>query len=1096
MPRTVPVLLALTFAIVLTPVFPGFAKEMSPVYEPIDPYLATPAPGHLYEIPVVVMRFLPTADGENLDTAKVPDYWSLGHISLSAMKARIDTFDKRIKFMLEAGSRFRGYKDPAARPSLGYRVVAYITVYEHTPPGPVTARQKDGGPLYSPDFHQIFDRFNMEHYVNDLGVKEIWVWMGGGNADFPSYDPTVNKPEDFRHWWESNMSSPLTGDISNSNRDNSDLPLYNTTYTVYGQNIWRTQAEAIHNHGHQLEAILSHVNHLQYGNTDLFWKKFVGQDAGGDFITGRAGWTHMPPNTLNHYDYTGTHTRVKSDIEDWTPDNSGAHAWVNVDTYGTLTYPWPDPDPAAIPQRVESQWYLYWMQSMPGHKNRIRYKNKNMTNWWVFTADWDAAIASQMGLVSQTATELPHLRDPDGGAKKPVDLTAEALSLLPGLKSSASETETAIIFENRTGAEVAYYWIDHKGNAIFYGNLAADASVKQSTYAGHFWLIQDRHRRNLAVFRAVAKTGRAVLLPALMPPIVHLGPAQRPPMYWINTETGTLHRLVGDGIEHIAIGVRHAVSVAVDAANGKIYWAEKHSDRSGSIRRAALNGSHVETVKALTSVPLDIAVDTTHGKIYISQSWGKIQSCNVDGSDFKFDLITGLPAPNPIALDVPGGKVYWTENDGRIRRAAVNGDNRETFAHNLGELGSIAIADGTLYFIERPADAQHWQLRRSLLNGRTRPQTLVTLRGRPTGLAVDLAGGKVYWTNADGKIQCANLNGGDIQTLVTGLPTPTHIALNPTADDTVPLFDDPFEGDALQNPNWQWQHAPTDWDVGETRKGFLHIAAETHRDLWITDASHLLYQETDADVFDVETHFFTRWDTFSGVNGLIVKSPTDNDWVTLKFWARDAGARGHIQYQASGRGLAADPAWHPGFGETELFFRLRKEGNIYTGWYKTRETDPWLKIGTAHVALTPPLHIGIYAGVAASTGNLTVAYAYFRRTVNTAELAAPAFNAPAVVIPTETALFPNYPNPFNPETWIPYQLAAPSVVKITIYDTRGRVVRHLHFGHQPAGTYVGSGRAAYWDGRNAVGERVASGLYLYTLTAGDFSATQKLLIRK
>ena len=104
------------------------------------------------------------------------------------------------------------------------------------------------------------------------------------------------------------MSSPLTGDISNSNRDNTDLPVYNSTYTVYGQNFRRTQAEAVHNHGHQLEAILSHVNHLQYGNTDLFWKKFVGQDENEDFITGRVGWTHMPPNTTKHYDTQSSRT--------------------------------------------------------------------------------------------------------------------------------------------------------------------------------------------------------------------------------------------------------------------------------------------------------------------------------------------------------------------------------------------------------------------------------------------------------------------------------------------------------------------------------------------------------------------------------------------------------------------------------------------------------------------------------------------------------------------------------------------------------------------------------------------------------------------
>ena len=100
------------------------------------------------------------------------------------------------------------------------------------------------------------------------------------------------------------------------------------------------------------------------------------------------------------------------------------------------------------------------------------------------------------------------------------------------------------------------------------------------------------------------------------------------------------------------------------------------------------------------------------------------------------------------------------------------------------------------------------------------------------------------------------------------------------------------------------------------------------------------------------------------------------------------------------------------------------------------------------------------------------------------------------LVPQETTLHANYPNPFNPETWIPYQLAAPSEVTLTIYDMHGGAVRSLEVGHQPAGLYQSRSRAAYWDGRNRCGESVASGLYFYTLRAGEFTATRKMLIRK
>ncbi len=102
----------------------------------------------------------------------------------------------------------------------------------------------------------------------------------------------------------------------------------------------------------------------------------------------------------------------------------------------------------------------------------------------------------------------------------------------------------------------------------------------------------------------------------------------------------------------------------------------------------------------------------------------------------------------------------------------------------------------------------------------------------------------------------------------------------------------------------------------------------------------------------------------------------------------------------------------------------------------------------------------------------------------------------ALLTPTKTALLHNYPNPFNPETWIPYQLKTPAVVRIAIYNPRGVLVRELSLGYQVAGRYTSRARAAYWDGRNAVGEPVASGLYFYTLTAGDFLATRRMVILK
>ena len=102
----------------------------------------------------------------------------------------------------------------------------------------------------------------------------------------------------------------------------------------------------------------------------------------------------------------------------------------------------------------------------------------------------------------------------------------------------------------------------------------------------------------------------------------------------------------------------------------------------------------------------------------------------------------------------------------------------------------------------------------------------------------------------------------------------------------------------------------------------------------------------------------------------------------------------------------------------------------------------------------------------------------------------------SALTPKETALLPNYPNPFNPETWIPYHLSHAADVTLTIYDTKGAPVRQLDLGHQPAGYYTDRAKAAYWNGRNESGESVASGVYFYQLRAGDYTALRRMVILK
>ena len=143
--------------------------------------------------------------------------------------------------------------------------------------------------------------------------------------------------------------------------------------------------------------------------------------------------------------------------------------------------------------------------------------------------------------------------------------------------------------------------------------------------------------------------------------------------------------------------------------------------------------------------------------------------------------------------------------------------------------------------------------------------------------------------------------------------------------------------------------------------------------------------------------------------------------------------------------------------------------------------------------------IGDTLEISAQSPNPFVGVETLRYTVTAEDVKQSLIQLPELVayeIPAETELLHNYPNPFNPETWIPYRLAEDSFVTLTIYDLNGQSVRTLDVGHQIASVYENRSRAIYWDGRNGLGEQVASGVYFYHLSAGEFSATRKMVILK
>lgn len=372
-------------------------------YERLDPFLTTPAEEAEWEMPVLILQYIPTADGLTADPVRAPEL--LGE-SLASINERVRRYTNRIKWAWEEGTRYHGYKDPTARPALGYRVVDHITVYEHLPKGIPWRMSSRGSQIYAPNWVEIFERFDVQRYVEQEGVKEIWFWHAGFSDECPCYDADIHDPDDFRYSPESNMASPVTGDVSNSLNHPNDLPVYSTDYVVYNFFPRSTQAAALHKRGHQLEVMFPTADLKRHGTRDLWWtfKGQVSWQGGGEYRLGRAGWTHMPPNTTTHYDVFNE-TLVESDIEDWSPDESGHKTLVNVDTWANLSYSWGGDTPGDWIDRTESQWYLYWEQNIPGLGHDISYNGVPLRNWWSLVANWDEIMSGVGGLEMPLSAE-------------------------------------------------------------------------------------------------------------------------------------------------------------------------------------------------------------------------------------------------------------------------------------------------------------------------------------------------------------------------------------------------------------------------------------------------------------------------------------------------------------------------------------------------------------------------------------------------------------------------------------------------------------------------------------------------------------------
>ena len=377
-------------------------------YLNVHEYLSTPIDGAELIVPVVIINYIPSNDGKTItdefaESGGVRDWAEKVNYGMSVGTVR--TFflhgDIRQKWSMEEGSRYHGQEDPTAKPYLGFKVLKDINIYK-----------MDFNSSGKIDYFKLFDKINLKELVETHGVKEVWFNCIPHNYTVP----------------ESNMSSPhklfkrhdgyVTSDVSNSYREDNDLPIYNKTFVVYGNNGF--YANNIHNHGHQIEAQLSiwEVYRNQYDLAYLFFQKWGGYPEGKAapyYRGGRVGLVHSPPNAEVDYDYQNE-TFIESDILDWRPDRSGTKKLINKNAWH-----YERTMPVYLPAITEHQkwsswgsnsnkvggdphggWLIYWMQSIPSKNNNIPYTfngtNYTITNWWDIIYKCDETITNNKNL--------------------------------------------------------------------------------------------------------------------------------------------------------------------------------------------------------------------------------------------------------------------------------------------------------------------------------------------------------------------------------------------------------------------------------------------------------------------------------------------------------------------------------------------------------------------------------------------------------------------------------------------------------------------------------------------------------------------------
>ena len=516
--------------------------------------------------------------------------------------------------------------------------------------------------------------------------------------------------------------------------------------------------------------------------------------------------------------------------------------------------------------------------------------------------------------------------------------------------------------------------------------------------------------------------------------------------------------------------------------------------------------------RAQTFLFLGYQVETHEPVVHVSVA-GVSKQIRFNAMAREKVLIDPSEYPNIYWVDAIDNHLYGPEGSEwvhavQVQSIAYDGRNRQMYwIEGLLSMGNYCAA-----------------IKSTTLDGPFSPHPhieVATFMNMPVSLAIHPLQSKLYWTNNRGEIQTCNLDGSNIENLITGLDSPKHITIDTArsklywTDGQERILSADLNGKNIQtflrSPQtlghitvagdhlyWSEKISETEGvirgaDLKQHRLKVLYRLDSVPVGLAVDLASEKLYwTDTQGRIRRANLNGSQIEDVIIGllVPGSIVLDIPHTMEESLPAapppLAADVNADGTVNIQDLVQ-VAAN------FGETgENAADVNGDGQV--------NIQDLVAVAAAfgEAAAAPAAHATIVENLTATEVK------HYLHAAQHANLTDPTFQRGvevlkhllALLTPKETALLPNYPNPFNPETWIPYQLATPAEVAIRIYAVDGSLVRVLSLGHKTTGIYQTRTRAAYWDGRNNLGEPVASGLYFYTLTAGDFTATRKMVVRK